>query len=161
TKRNGAGQIAFDAESFKAQPNISIDYALMERSANVGLIACDIGWSDVGSWKAVSDAHAPDEQGNAAIGPALLLGSRNTVVRAQARLVAALGVQDLVVVDTPDALLVAHKDASQQVKDVVAHLKQAGSAVAVEHSTVHRPWGTYTVLSEGEGFKVKRIHVKP
>jgi mannose-1-phosphate guanylyltransferase / mannose-6-phosphate isomerase len=161
TTRNGAGQITFDPESFKAQPNISIDYALMERSANVGLIACDIGWSDVGSWKAVSEAHAPDEQGNAAVGPALLMGSRNTFVRAQDRFVAALGVENLVVVDTPDALLVAHKDASQQVKDVVAHLKQAGSMVAVEHATVHRPWGTYTVLSEGEGFKVKRIEVKP
>ena len=161
TTNNGAGQITFDAESFRAQPDISIDYALMERSANVGLIACDIGWSDVGSWKAVSDAHSPDDQGNAAVGPALLMGSRNTFVRAQDRLVAALGVENLIVVDTPDALLVAHKDASQQVKDVVAHLKNAGSAVAVEHSTVQRPWGCYTVLSEGEGFKVKRIEVKP
>ncbi len=161
TSRNGSGQVVFDPETFKAQPNISIDYALMERSANVGLIACDIGWSDVGSWKAVSDAHAPDERGNAAVGPALLMGSRNTFVRAQDRFVAAVGVENLVVVDTPDALLVAHKDASQQVKDVVAHLKNAGSAVAVEHSTVQRPWGCYTVLSEGEGFKVKRIEVKP
>jgi mannose-1-phosphate guanylyltransferase/mannose-6-phosphate isomerase len=161
TTNNGAGQITFDAESFRAQPNISIDYALMERSANVGLIACDFGWSDVGSWKAVSDAHSPDDQGNAAVGPALLMGSRNTFVRAQDRFVAALGVENLVVVDTPDALLVAHKDASQQVKDVVAHLKNAGSAVAVEHSTVQRPWGCYTVLSGGEGFKVKRIEVKP
>jgi mannose-1-phosphate guanylyltransferase/mannose-6-phosphate isomerase len=133
----------------------------MERAGNVGLIACDIGWSDVGSWKAVSDAHAPDEQGNAAVGPALLMGSRNTFVRAQDRLVAALGVENLVVVDTPDALLVAHKDASQQVKDVVAHLKKAGSPVAIEHATVHRPWGSYTVLTEGDGFKVKRIEVKP
>jgi mannose-1-phosphate guanylyltransferase/mannose-6-phosphate isomerase len=161
TTRNGPGQIVFDAETFKAQPNISIDYALMERSANVGLIACDIGWSDVGSWKAVSDAHQRDEQGNAAVGPVLLLDSRNTFVRAQDRLVAALGVDDLVVVDTPDALLVAHKDASQQVKEVVAHLKKTGSSVAVEHATVHRPWGSYTVLTEGDGFKVKRIVVKP
>jgi len=161
TTRNGPGQVTFDAETFKAQPNISIDYALMERSGNVGLVACDFGWSDVGSWKAVSDAHTPDEQGNAAVGPVLLLDSRNTFVRAQDRLVAALGVDNLVVVDTPDALLVAHKDASQQVKDVVARLKKEGSPIAVEHATVHRPWGSYTVLTEGEGFKVKRIVVKP
>jgi mannose-1-phosphate guanylyltransferase/mannose-6-phosphate isomerase len=161
TTQSGAGEITFDPAAFKAQPNISIDYALMERAGNVGLIACDIGWSDVGSWKAVSDAHAPDEQGNAAVGPALLMGSRNTFVRAQDRFVAALGVENLVVVDTPDALLVAHKDASQQVKDVVAHLKKAGSPVAIEHATVHRPWGSYTVLTEGDGFKVKRIEVKP
>jgi mannose-1-phosphate guanylyltransferase len=161
TTRDGPGQVVFDAETFKTQPNISIDYALMERSSNVGLVACDIGWSDVGSWKAVSDAHASDEQGNAVVGPVLLLDSRNTFVRAHDRLVAALGVDDLVVVDTPDALLVAHKDASQQVKDVVARLKKEGSPIAVEHATVLRPWGSYTVLTEGAGFKVKRIVVKP
>jgi mannose-1-phosphate guanylyltransferase len=161
TTRTGPGQVAFDPDRFKAQPNISIDYALMERSSNVGLIACDIGWSDVGSWKALSDAHASDEQGNAVVGPVLLLDSHNTFVRAQDRLVAALGVDNLVVIDTPDALLVAHKDASQQVKDVVARLKKEGSSVAVEHATVHRPWGSYTVLTEGVGFKVKRIVVKP
>ncbi|MBV8210713.1 MAG: mannose-1-phosphate guanylyltransferase/mannose-6-phosphate isomerase [Burkholderiaceae bacterium] len=159
--RSAGGQIAFDAETFAAQPNISIDYALMERADNVALIACELGWNDVGSWKAVSDAHESDAQGNAAVGPALLMGSRNTFVQAQDRLIAAVGVENLVVVDTPDALLVAHKDASQQVKDVVAHLKKSGAAVAVEHATVHRPWGTYTVLTEGNGFKVKRIHVKP
>jgi mannose-1-phosphate guanylyltransferase/mannose-6-phosphate isomerase len=161
TTREGGGQLSFDAETFKAQPNISIDYALMERSDNVGLIACELGWSDVGSWKAVSEAQAPDELGNTAVGPALLMGSRNTYVRAQDRFVAALGVENLVVVDTPDALLVAHKEASQQVRDVVAHLKKAGSSVAIEHATVHRPWGTYTVLAEGAGFKAKRIQVKP
>ena len=161
TTRSEGGEVRFDAETFKAQPNISIDYALMERADNVGLIACDIGWSDIGSWKAVSDVHAPDALGNATVGPALLMDSRNTFVRAHGRFVAALGVDNLVVIDTPDALLVAHKDASQQVKDVVAHLKKTGSAVAYEHLTVHRPWGSYTVLTEGTGFKVKRIEVKP
>jgi mannose-1-phosphate guanylyltransferase / mannose-6-phosphate isomerase len=161
TIRNGTGQVQFDAETFKAQPNISIDYALMERSENVGLIACDIGWSDIGSWKAVSDVHVPDERGNTTVGNALLMNSRNTFVRAQDRFVAALGVDDLLVVDTPDALLIAHKSASQQVRDVVAHLKKTGSAVAIEHLTVQRPWGSYTVLTEGTGFKVKRIEVKP
>jgi mannose-1-phosphate guanylyltransferase len=156
-----AGPVSFDAEAFKAQPNISIDYALMEKARNVALVACDIGWSDIGSWKAVSDAHGGDAQGNAAVGPALLLDSRNTFVRAQARFVAALGLDDLVVIDTPDALLVAHKDASQQVKDVVAHLKRSGAALAVDHATVERPWGSFTVLTEGEGFKVKRIEVRP
>jgi mannose-1-phosphate guanylyltransferase / mannose-6-phosphate isomerase len=119
------------------------------------------GWSDIGSWKAVSDAHGGDAQGNASVGPALLMDSRNTFVRAQDRFVAALGVENLVVVDTPDALLVAHKDASQQVKDVVAHLKRSGTTLAVDHATVQRPWGSFTVLTEGDGFKVKRIEVRP
>jgi len=160
TTETGSTQVSFDAEAFKAQPNISIDYALMERSDKVAVIECDIGWSDVGSWKAVSDAHVADDQGNATVGPAYLMGSRNTFVRAQDRFVAALGVENLVVIDTPDALLVAHKDASQQVKDVVAHLKRSGSSVAIDHATMHRPWGSYTVLIEGDGFKVKRIVVK-
>ena len=157
----GVRQVSFEATAFKAQPNISIDYALMERSDRVGLIACDIGWSDIGSWKAVAEAHGADDLGNSSIGPSLLIDSRNTFVRAQDRFVAALGVDDLVVIDTPDALLVAHKDASQAVKEVVAHLKKTGTALAVDHATTHRPWGTYTVLTEGEGFKVKRIEVKP
>lgn len=161
TSRSDAGQVSFDAASFKAQPNVSIDYALMEKADRVGVVPCDIGWSDIGSWKSVSEAHAADEQGNCAVGPAFLMGSRNTFVRAQDRFVAAIGVQDLVVIDTPDALLVAHKDASQQVKDVVMHLKRSDVALAIDHATVHRPWGTFTVLVEGDGFKVKRIMVKP
>lgn len=91
----------------------------------------------------------------------MALGSRNTYLRAHDRFVAAIGVQDLVVVDTPDALLVAHKDASHEVKAVVDLLKHRRHAAAVEHRTVHRPWGSFTVLAEGEGFKVKRIEVKP
>lgn len=161
TSRSDAGQMNFDAAAFRAQPSISIDYALMEKSDNVGVIACNFGWSDIGSWKAVSDAHGADEQGNAVVGPGLLMGSRNTFVRAQDRFVAAVGVDNLVVIDTPDALLVAHKDASQQVRDVVAHLKKNDVALAIDHSTVHRPWGSFTVLIEGNGFKVKRIEVKP
>jgi len=159
----GSDQLRFDAQSFAAQPNISIDYALMERAANVGLVRCDadIGWSDVGSWKAVSETYDGDAQGNTSVGPALLMDSRNTFVRAESRFVAAVGLDDLIVVDTPDALLVAHKDASQAVKAVVAHLKQTGGSLAVDHATTHRPWGTYAVLIEGEGFKVKRIEVKP
>jgi mannose-1-phosphate guanylyltransferase/mannose-6-phosphate isomerase len=156
-------QVHFDAPTFAAQPNISIDYALMERAANVGLVRCDadIGWSDVGSWKAVAQTYEADAQGNSIVGPALLMDSRNTFVRAEGRFVAAVGVDDLIVVDTPDALLVAHKDASQAVKEVVARLKQTGTTLAVDHVTTHRPWGTYAVLIEGDGFKVKRIEVKP
>jgi mannose-1-phosphate guanylyltransferase len=161
TARIAKDQIRFDPEAFRKQPNISIDYALMERAANVALVPCEIGWSDIGSWKALAEAYGGDAQGNATVGPALLLDSRNTYVQAHGRFIAALGVENLVVVDTPDALLVAHKDASQQVRDVVAHLKQQGTALAVDHATVQRPWGSFTVLSEGVGFKVKRIEVKP
>jgi mannose-1-phosphate guanylyltransferase len=161
TSRSGAGQVSFEASAFKAQPNVSIDYALMEKADRVAVIPCDIGWSDIGSWKSVSEVHTSDEQGNCAVGPALLMESRNTFVRAQDRFVAAVGVHDLVVIDTPDALLVAHKESSQQVKDVVTHLKRSDVALAIDHATVHRPWGSFTVLVEGQGFKVKRITVKP
>ncbi len=156
-----AGMTEFLASAFSALPEISIDYAVMERASNVAMIPCRFSWSDIGSWKSLSDALTPDAQGNYCEGKAMLVDSQNTYVRSGGRLVAAVGLKDLVVVETPDAVLVAHKDASQQVKDVVAKLKLDGDPVATENLTVERPWGSFTVLSSTDSFKLKRIEVKP
>jgi mannose-1-phosphate guanylyltransferase len=133
----------------------------MERATNVAMIPCRFAWSDIGSWKSLSDALVADAQGNYAEGKAMLVDSQNTYVRSGGRLVAAIGLKDLVVVETPDAVLVAHKDASQQVKEVVSKLKMDGDPVATEHLTVERPWGSFTVLGSTDSFKLKRIEVKP
>jgi len=156
-----SGIIEFLASAFNALPDISIDYAVMERATNVAMIPCRFAWSDIGSWKSLSDALPVDAQGNYADGRAMLVDSQNTYVRSGGRLVAAIGLKDLVVVETPDAVLVAHKDASQQVKEVVGRLKMDGDPVATEHLTVERPWGSFTVLGSTDSFKLKRIEVKP
>lgn len=156
-----AGQVTFDPALFSELPNISIDYAVMEKANDVAVIPCSFGWSDIGSWKAVAEVHSTDEAGNATDGNAILLNSRGTYVRSEDRLVAAVGVQDLVVIDTPDAVLVAHKTSSQHVRDLVAQLKVRGHRSAREHVTVNRPWGSYTSIEEGPRFKIKRIVVNP
>lgn len=158
---DASGQVLFDAASFSELPNVSIDYAVMEKAANVAVIPCAFGWSDIGSWKAVAETRETDEAGNSTEGDTILVNSRRTYLRSEDRLVAAVGVEDLVVIDTPDAVLVAHKDSSQQVKDIVAKLKRDGHITAKEHLTVHRPWGKYTVLHDAPQFKVKRIEVSP
>ncbi|MFT0521187.1 mannose-1-phosphate guanylyltransferase/mannose-6-phosphate isomerase [Pseudomonas faucium] len=157
----GYSCLALEAESFAKVPDISIDYALMERSRKVATIPCDIGWSDIGSWNAVSELTPPDEQGNRFEGEVLAYGASNNYVSTEDRLAALVGVQDLLVVDTPDALLIAHKDHAQDVKHIVKRLKSEGHTAHMLHQTVHRPWGTYTTLEEGERFKIKRIVVKP
>ncbi len=153
--------LALDADSFADVPDISIDYALMERSSKVATIPCDIGWSDIGSWNAVSELTAPDACGNRFEGEVIAHASRNNYVTTEGRLAALVGVQDLLVVDTPDALLIAHKDHAQDVKHIVKRLKSDGHSAHLLHRTVHRPWGTYTTLEDGERFKIKRIVVKP
>ncbi|WP_296556936.1 mannose-1-phosphate guanylyltransferase/mannose-6-phosphate isomerase [Pigmentiphaga sp.] len=149
------------ADSFAKVPDISIDYAVMERSPNVAVVPGDFGWSDVGSWVAIRDLTPADEDGNRAAGNAVFVGSRNVYVQTDDRLVAAVGVEDLLVIDTPDAVLVAHPDKAQDVKQVVSRLKTLGHEAYKLHRTVTRPWGTYTVLEEGLRFKIKRIEVKP
>lgn len=154
-------QITFDAALFGEMPDISIDYAVMEKAENVAVIPCAFGWSDIGSWKAVAQAHKTDAQGNTTEGNAILVNARGTYVRSEDRLVAAVGVDDLVVIDTADAVLVAHKESAQLVKDIVARLKSQGHISAREHVTVFRPWGSYTTVEEKPGFKIKRIVVNP
>lgn len=150
------------AQKFSRVPDISIDYAVMERSENVVVVPADIGWSDIGSWVAVRNLTEPDIEGNrATCEDAVFIDSRNTYVRSDERVVALVGVHDLIVIDTPDALLVADPSRAQDVKRVVANLKAKGHQAYKVHRTVSRPWGTYTVLGEGARFKLKRIEVKP
>lgn len=153
--------LAIDPETFSDAPGISIDYALMERSDKVATVPCDIGWSDIGSWNAVSELTPPDEDGNRFEGEVLAHSSRNNYVKSEDRLTALVGVENLIVIDTPDALMIVDKNHAQDVKHIVAKLKDSGHTLHQLHRTVHRPWGTYTTLESGERFKIKRIVVKP
>jgi mannose-1-phosphate guanylyltransferase/mannose-6-phosphate isomerase len=146
---------------FGAMPNISIDYGVMEHSSLVSLVPADIGWSDVGSWDAVYDISSKDGQGNAVHGDVLALNCQNSLLRSQSRLIAAAGLEDVIAVETPDALLLLKRGESQQVRELVAALKQRDDDLHLEHVTVRRPWGSYTVLENAQGYKMKRIEVKP
>lgn len=146
---------------FKTVPDLSIDYAVMEKSDKVAVIPGNFGWSDIGSWNAIRDIIEPDADNNRALGETIFIDSRNTFVQSEDRLVATVGIDNLMIIDTADALLVAHPDKAQDVKKVVAHLKKNNHDSAKLHRTVFRPWGSYTVLEEGLGFKIKRIEVKP
>ena len=157
----GQYQIELDAATIKQADSISIDYALMEKTTHAAIVACNIGWSDIGSWNALGDLIPQDANGNSLEGETYLHDVTNTFIQASGRLIAAVGVDNLIVIDTPDALLVAHKDRSQDVKQIVGQLKKVGHEAYKLHRTVHRPWGTYTVLEEGTNFKMKRIVVKP
>ena len=152
--------VEFDPGAFDALPNLSIDYAVMEKAGNVACVRGTFDWSDIGSWQALSEVMPADHLGNRQTGRAMVFGTRNTAIHAGDRLVAVVGVDDLVIVDTPDAVLVAHRDRTQSVKDVVAELKKNGDERYRFHYTTARPWGNYTVLQEGPGFKIKRIEVK-
>jgi mannose-1-phosphate guanylyltransferase/mannose-6-phosphate isomerase len=158
---DGVRRLELDAATFATVPDNSIDYAVMEKSRSVSVVECEIGWSDVGSWTAVADLVAPDANGNRVEGEAVLQEATGCYIRASGRLVGAIGVEDLVIIDTPDALLVVPRDRVQEVKALYGTLKASNHESHRLHRTVHRPWGTYTVVEEGPGFKIKRIVVKP
>jgi mannose-1-phosphate guanylyltransferase len=160
-KRPSGDFVDLPAELFSKAPNVSIDVAVMEKSARVAVVRSDIGWSDVGSWEAVSRLLTSDARGNRTSGDTLVIDAADNFIMSEDRLVAALGVSNLLVVDTPDALLVADKERAQDVKRVVEALKAKGHETFRFHRTVARPWGTYTTLEEGPRFKIKRIVVKP
>ncbi|MBH2031749.1 MAG: mannose-1-phosphate guanylyltransferase/mannose-6-phosphate isomerase [Pseudomonadales bacterium] len=158
---DGAQMQELHAQSFAALPDISIDYALMERSDKVAVVPAAFDWSDIGSWNALRELVDADTQQNRVQGDAIFIDSRNTFVQSQGRLVATVGVDNLIVVETPDAILVANADCAQQVGQVAKRLKLENHQAYRLHRTVSRPWGTYTVLEEGPRFKIKRIVVKP
>ncbi|MGA9667135.1 MAG: mannose-1-phosphate guanylyltransferase/mannose-6-phosphate isomerase [Gallionella sp.] len=162
-ERHSAGGFQKAVEKhFPAMPSISIDYGVLEKSSRVSLVPCDIGWNDVGSWQAVHEIAAKDENGNAFQGNVIAVDCRNSLIRAEKRLVAAIGVEDLCVIETADAVLISRSDQTQRVREVVDALHQRGSTEHVYHAKVNRPWGSYTVLEEGQdGFKIKRIEVAP
>ncbi|HEY0664596.1 MAG TPA: mannose-1-phosphate guanylyltransferase/mannose-6-phosphate isomerase [Gallionella sp.] len=147
---------------FPAMASISIDYGVLEKSDRVTLIPCDIGWNDVGSWQAVHEIADKDEDGNALQGNVISFGCKNSLIRAEKRLVAAIGVEDMCVVETADAVLITKSDQSQRVREVVDALQDRGATEHIYHVKVNRPWGNYTVLEEDrDGFKIKRIEVAP
>jgi mannose-1-phosphate guanylyltransferase len=150
-----------EAESFAALPDISVDYAVIERSDRVAMVPATFDWSDIGSWRSVSELVAPDADGNRLVGPAILLDSKNTFIQSQDRMIAAIGVQDLLIVDTEDALLVADRSRAQDVRRVTDRLRAEGHASQQYHRTIHRPWGSFTVLQEAPNHKIKRLEIKP
>jgi mannose-1-phosphate guanylyltransferase/mannose-6-phosphate isomerase len=153
--------LEIDPASFASAPDVSFDVAVMEQATQVAVVRGTFDWSDVGSWQAMADLAAPDAAGNRGQGERVAIATRDTYVHAEDRVVATVGVEGLFIVDTADAVLVAHRDQLQRVKEVVAELKARGNEAYRAHRTVMRPWGAFTVLHEGPGFKIKRIEVKP
>ena len=164
TAKTSGAAVNFDLHAFGLQPDISIDYAVLEHASNVHVVPAKFSWSDVGSWPAVSNALTPDASGNTLPDDVVALDTTGTHVQVESygpKVVATIGVHDLVIVDTPDALLVLHKDSAQKVKKVVDVLKARKHDTVHLPPVVHRPWGTYASLKEEEGYKVKRITVRP
>jgi mannose-1-phosphate guanylyltransferase/mannose-6-phosphate isomerase len=153
--------VRVDQASFAACPDDSIDYAVMEQADNVVAVALDAGWNDVGSWSSLWQIAHKDEQNNALVGDVIAINSRNNLVHNAHKLVAIIGLENMVIVDTPDALLVADKNQIQDVKLVVNELKKRNRPELMEHREVHRPWGCYDLIGEGSRYQVKRITVKP
>jgi mannose-1-phosphate guanylyltransferase/mannose-6-phosphate isomerase len=148
-------------QNFPAMPDISFDYAIAEKSEKIAMIPLTADWSDIGSWDAIYDVLPKDADGNAIQGDCLPIDCRDSLILGHSRLIAGIGLEDVLIVETDDVILVAKKGESQKVKDVVAALKARGRREAAEHTTVYRPWGRYTVLGEGPGYKLKKIVVTP
>jgi mannose-1-phosphate guanylyltransferase len=157
-----AGDVVnLDAQTFAELPALSIDYAVMEKATGIAVVRATFEWNDIGSWNAVGALTAPDAAGNRIASEAVMIDSSDCYVQSADRVVAGIGVHGLLVIDTPDALLIADRNQSQQVRAVVEQLKQSGNPAHKIHRTVVRPWGSYTTLEQGPGFKLKRIVVNP
>ncbi|WP_422353296.1 mannose-1-phosphate guanylyltransferase/mannose-6-phosphate isomerase [Stenotrophomonas sp. AR026] len=152
--------IRLDTEAFAASPNDSIDYAVMEKTADAAVVPLDAEWNDVGSWSALWEVSDKDADGNACHGDVIALDCKNSYAYGN-RLIAMVGLQDIVVVETDDAVFVGHKDRVQDVKEIVGQIKRDGRSEAAAHRKVYRPWGAYDSIDNGARFQVKRITVKP
>jgi mannose-1-phosphate guanylyltransferase/mannose-6-phosphate isomerase len=159
--RRDGGFYRVDAAAFAECPADSIDYAVMEKVEGAKAVRLEAGWSDVGAWDALWDIEAKDADGNVIHGDVHAADTRNALLIAQHRLLACVGLEDVVVVETPDAVMVARKDKAQAIGPMVAALKAAGRAECLAHRKVHRPWGSYDGIESGERFQVKRIVVDP
>lgn len=153
--------IRVDKDSFAAAPNISVDYALMEKSNNVVCVPLSAGWSDVGDWKSFWDVSEKDVAGNSFIGDSIDVGSTNTLVFSRDKLVATLGVDNLMIINTPDAVLVADKSQAQQVKAIITKIENQRRNEHLQHREVYRPWGCFDAVDNGDRYQVNRIRVKP
>ena len=148
-------------KDFAPIPSLSVDYAVFEKSKKVAVIPCDMGWSDLGLWPDLGALYPSDKQQNHVVGETLCENTHHCVIHGGERLIATLGIKNLIVADTEDALLIAHRDQAQDIRSLVDKLKSQNNAKYKEFPTVHRPWGTYRTLKEGPGFKLKSIEVKP
>ena len=153
---------AISDNRYRTSPRISIDKAIIEKSKRVAMVPAKFKWQDLGSWLAVHRFKLKEKDNNVQVGSQIVLrNSKNSLIVSQKRLIVGLGLEKMIVIDTPDALLVVHQDKINQLKNLVKELKRQRRPEALEHQTVYRPWGSYTILEEGEGYKVKRIVVKP
>lgn len=153
--------LRIDKEKFRECPSDSVDYAVMEKTADAVVVSMDVGWNDIGSWSSLWDGSEKDNDGNVSHGDVLLYETRNSLIRSDEKLVATIGVDNLVVVSTKDAVMVAHKDAAQDTKVIVEKLKQDGRTEWNHNREVYRPWGKYDSMDSGSRYQVKRITVKP
>ncbi|MDP1574535.1 MAG: mannose-1-phosphate guanylyltransferase/mannose-6-phosphate isomerase [Coxiellaceae bacterium] len=159
--KNGDDYIRIDASLFGNCPSNSIDYAVMEKTKNAVIVPLNTEWSDLGCWTAVSEAVESDASGNTVCGEVFLQNTENCYVRSDGRLIAVLGLKDKIIVSTADAILIADKQYAQSVKLLVEEIKKDNVTIVKEHLLMHRPWGSYEILSQGPHFKVKRIMVNP
>ena len=159
--RSDGDFIRLDEAAFSACPSLSIDYAVMEHASRAVVVPVEMGWSDVGTWQSLWEIAPHDSDGNALRGEVLVEKTSNSYLRSEGPLVAAVGVEDLVVIATRDAVLVSRRDASQDVRGIVSQLEGRSSGHHLQHAVVHRPWGSYESVATGPGFQVKRIMVKP
>lgn len=150
-----------DNSSFSCCPEESIDYAVMEKTSEAVVVPLNAQWSDVGSWSALWEISSKDQSGNAIRGDVLVEDATDSYLYSQHRLIGAVGIKDLVVVETKDAVLVAHKDKVQQVKNIVAQLKKNNRTEYLQHREIFRPWGSHDTIAEGERFQVKHVIVLP
>jgi mannose-1-phosphate guanylyltransferase / mannose-6-phosphate isomerase len=159
--REDLGFLRLDADAFAKSPNISVDYAVMERTSLAAVLPIDVGWSDVGSWSSLWELSSRDDNGNAVEGAAIMESTQGTYIHSERALVATLGVKDLIIVDTPDALLVADKARAQDVGSIVARLKAEKRKEHESQIRSYRPWGFFETLNVAARFQVKLLHVKP
>lgn len=159
----GMLEMRFDEmiSNFDSMPNISIDYAIAEKSDRIAVLPLDVYWNDIGSWDSLYDVADKDKMGNVKIGDVLGIETKDTFIMSNKRLVSAIGLEDCMIIDTDDAVLIAKKGETQKVKEIVNTLTLGNRREASEHTTTYRPWGSYTVLEESERYKIKRIVVNP
>jgi mannose-1-phosphate guanylyltransferase/mannose-6-phosphate isomerase len=146
---------------FDQMPDISIDYAIMEKSERTCVLPLDLYWSDIGSWDSLHDILSKDEDGNAALGDVMTIDTKNCLIFSDKRLLSTIGLEDCLIVETDDAVLVAKKGKTWKVREIVNRLRETGRKEASEHVTTYRPWGSYTILEQGSGYKIKRVVVNP
>lgn len=147
--------------NFDRMPNISIDYAVAERSERIAVLPVDIYWNDIGSWDSLYDVADKDEMGNVNMGDIIEIDTKDTLIISNNRLISTIGLEDCLIIDTDDALLIAKKGETQKVREIVNRLTKENRKEASEHTTTYRPWGSYTILEESDRYKIKRIVVNP